>query len=128
MPKCNLENLPANAVETEFRTHQLIRGRDEMIDLEGIFLAYASKRTSEATMGDASPVAMLKLFLNTRGDYVLAFQKTEADGTPIIGSLKTFPRLEKLAEKVPCDKMHRRICDLMGVRHLMADMTPTAVN
>lgn len=104
----------------------------EPFEFTGKLLAYTSKRTS-GSMGDASPIAALYLFENVTprrkasNRYVLAFQKCEADGMIITASYRTYTRLEKMAEKSPVDKMHRRICELVGVRDHMGDMKPTEV-
>jgi len=104
------------------------KGR-EPFEFTGELLAWASKRT-EGRFGDNSPTATLRLYKNVSERvkparrYVLAFEKTEADGMLIVASYKTFPSLEKMAEKSPVDKMHRRICELAGVRDYMDDMKP----
>ena len=98
-----------------------------LMTFDGELICYASKRTNQI-IGDASPKARLRLFKNmsekvrSGKQYILAFERVTPEDELIVASYKTFTSLEALARRSPVDKMHRRICDLAGVRHLMRDM------
>jgi len=92
-------------------------------------LSFSSKRTSPG-LGQRSPVATLYLYKNhphegrkpsAKRRYVVTFEKREANGNLIVASYRSYPSLEKAAEKSPNDKMHRRLFKLVGMLDHMLD-------
>ena len=107
------------------------KGQEPFV-FKGELMAWSSKRT-DGRLGDTSPIAILRLYKNVSGRvkpsrrFIIAFEKIEADGSLITASYRSYTGLQKMAEKSPVDKMHRRICELVGVREYMSDMKPTEV-